>query len=119
MLPRHPKCLFFATQLLALMVWMGQALAGQVRLTWNATTTRQREHRSDQSRWHLPLGWMLLLVVPALLLAPGAFAQNLSPLLTIIAEMPEGTWRQVNQNTFSEVWPPPTYGSPLRSMAII
>jgi hypothetical protein len=106
MLPKHSKCLCFATQLLVLTIWITHALAGQVQVAWNAITTRQGEHRSDQSRWHLPLGWMLLLAIPALLLASGAFAQSSPPLLTIIAQMPEGTWREVNQNAFSDVWPP-------------
>ncbi len=68
---------------------------------------RPGEHSSHQARWRLPLGWVLLLTVSALLLAPGAFAQNLNPLLAIIAPMPEGTWAQVNQNAFSDVWTPP------------
>jgi Bacterial Ig domain/Fibronectin type III domain len=39
MLSKRPKCIFFATQLLALMVWITQALAGQAQLAWNAPTT--------------------------------------------------------------------------------
>ncbi len=71
-----------------------------------SAANRPGEHSSHQARWRLLLEWVLLLTVPALLLAPGAFAQNLNPLLAIIAPMPEGTWAQVNQNAFSDVWPP-------------
>ena len=39
MRPTHPTWLFVATQVLALMAWMTQALAGQVTLAWNAPTT--------------------------------------------------------------------------------
>ena len=39
MLPKHPKPFFTAIQQLLCLGWVSQALAGQVPLVWNATTT--------------------------------------------------------------------------------
>ena len=39
MFTKHAKLIFAAIQLLVCFVWVSQALAGQVTLAWNATTT--------------------------------------------------------------------------------
>jgi hypothetical protein len=54
MLPKHPKLLCAAMQLLLCLGWMSQALAGQVTLAWNATTTNTNgTPATDLAGYHL------------------------------------------------------------------
>jgi hypothetical protein len=54
MLSKHPKLIFSAIQLLILLVWVSQALAGQVTFAWNATTTHTHgTPATDLTGYHL------------------------------------------------------------------
>ena len=54
MLPKHLQLIVSATQLLIFFVWVAQALAGQVRLAWNATTTHTDDTpATDLAGYHL------------------------------------------------------------------
>ena len=54
MLSKHPKLIFCAIQLLIFLVWVSQALAGQVILAWNATTTHtDGTPATDLAGYHL------------------------------------------------------------------
>ncbi len=48
---------------------------------------------------------LCLVINPLKAIEPIPYAEG--PLLDIISQMPEGTWKKVNANSFSEAWTPP------------